>query len=117
MKGFVINGILFLLAVGSGIGLFLMKDRVVGYEKELASIHRTIIADRREIHALKADWAVLTEPSRLRKLIQDKTDFKTIQGKQFVQPEDIDLTPVPVPPRKPNFNSTEPVTEKAHVVS
>ena len=72
MRNLMLDFVLICLAFGSGIGLFLMKDRVVAYEKELAAIHRTIIADRREIHALKADWAVLTEPSRLRKLIQDK---------------------------------------------
>lgn len=104
MKSFLFNLLLFVIAVGSGIGLFLMKYRVVEYEKELAAIHKTIINDRREIHTLKADWAVLTEPSRLRKLIEEKTEFKTIQGKQFIHSEDIDLTPVPVPPRKPNFD-------------
>ena len=118
MKTFVYNFILFMLAVGSGIGLFLMKYRVVEYEKELAAIHRTIINDRREIHALKADWAVLTEPSRLRKLIEERTDFKTIQGKQIVHAEDLDFVPVPVPPVKPNFEPDEvvPETEADHVV-
>ena len=118
MKSLIFNLVLFLVAVGSGIGLFLMKYRVVEYEKELASIHRTIINDRREIHALKADWAVLTEPSRLRKLIEEQTDFKTIQGKQFVHPEDIEFVPVPVPAVKPNFNENGIVqeTEDAHVV-
>ena len=105
MKNLILNLFLFLITVGSGVGLFLMKYRVVAYEKELAAIHRTIINDRREIHALKADWAVLTEPSRLRKLIQEQTDFKTIRGNQFVQPEDIEFVPVPVPMRKPNFDA------------
>jgi len=116
MKNLIIDFVLAYLAFGSGVGLFFLKYRVVKYEKELAAIHRTIIADRREIHALKADWAVLTEPSRLRKLIQDKTDFKTIQGKQFIQPEEIEFTPVPMPPRKPNFDDTQTAGED-HVVS
>jgi len=117
MKNFIFNLVLFCIAVGSGIGLFLMKYRVVAYEKELASIHRIIINDRREIHALKADWAVLTEPSRLRKLIQEKTDFKTIQGKQFIHLEDIELKPVPVPPSKPDFDTmNHHAVEEAHAI-
>ena len=94
-----------------------MKYRVVAYEKELASIHRVIINERREIHALKADWAVLTEPSRLRKLIQEKTDFKTIQGKQFIHLADIELKPVPVPPSKPDFDSmNRHAEEEVHAI-
>ena len=116
MKSFLFNLALFVTAVGLGIGLFLMKYRVVAYEKELSAIHKTIINDRREIHTLKADWAVLTEPSRLRKLIEEKTEFKTIQGKQFIHSEDIDLTPVPVPPKKPNFGNPTKVTEEQNAL-
>ena len=106
MKNFIFNMVLFCIAVGSGIGLFLMKYQVVAYEKELASIHRTIINDRREIHALKADWAVLTEPSRLRKLLAE-SELKQIKVQQIVSPLEVALKPVPVPPKKPLFQEEE----------
>ena len=100
MKYWLSNLCLLVLAIGIGIGLFLMKQRVVEYEKELAGLTNTILADMREIHTLKADWAVLTEPSRLRHLIAESS-VKRIDFEQVVSPNDVALVPVPVPARKP----------------
>ena len=106
MKKLIVNLVLLFLAVGSGVGLFLMKQRVVEYEKQLATLHRNILADMREIHTLKADWAVLTEPSRLRKLLSE-SQLHQIHVKQVVSATDVQLTPVPVPPPKPNFDEMD----------
>ena len=100
MKQWVLNLSLLVLAIGIGIGLFLMKQRVVEYEKELNALTNAILADMREIHTLKADWAVLTEPSRLRHLIAESS-VKHIDVQQVVIPTDVELAPVPVPPVKP----------------
>ena len=106
MKKWIINLVLLFVAVSSGIGLFLMKQRVVEYEKQLASLHKTILADMREIHTLKADWAVLTEPSRLRKLLSE-SQLHQIHVKQVVSASDVQLRPVPVPPPKPQFDQID----------
>ena len=103
MKQWVLNFVLLTLAIGIGIGLFLMKQRVVEYEKELNTLTNTILADMREIHTLKADWAVLTEPSRLRHLISESS-VKHIDVQQVVSPDEVELSPVPVPPVKPFEN-------------
>lgn len=100
MKRLLFNVILLTVAIGIGIGLFLMKQRVVEYEKELSELTARILADKREIHTLKADWAVLTEPSRLRRLLAE-SEVKQIDVKQVVAPTDLALLPVPVPPQKP----------------
>ena len=100
MKYWCTNLLLLVLAIGIGIGLFLMKQRVVEYEKELNTLTNTILSDMREIHTLKADWAVLTEPSRLRHLIAESS-VKRIDVKQIVSPDDVELKPAPVPPVKP----------------
>ena len=83
-----------------------MEQRVVEYEKELKSLNNRILADKREIHTLKADWAVLTEPSRLRKLLAE-SELKQIKVQQIISPVEVALTPVPVPPKKPVFTETE----------
>ena len=106
MKKWIINFILLVLAISFGIGLFLIKQRVVEYEKQLASLHKTILANKREIHTLKADWAVLTEPSRLRKLLSESSVHQ-IHVKQVVSADDVQLTPVPIPPPKPFQNQPE----------
>ena len=97
---------LFILAVGSGIGTYLMKQHVVEYENQLASLRKTILADKHEIHTLKADWAVLTEPSRLRHMLAE-SNLKQIQVKQIVEAKQITLTPIPVPPKKPFPNEPD----------
>ncbi len=106
MKKWIVNLVLLFIAVSSGIGLFLMKQRVVEYEKQLANLHKSILADMREIHTLKADWAVLTEPSRLRKLLSE-SQLHQIHVKQVVSATDVQLTPVPVPPPKPQFEEID----------
>ncbi len=100
MKHWLTNIILFTLTITIIIGLFLMKQRVVQYEKQLNNLTQTILANMREIHTLKADWAVLTEPSRLRHLIAESS-VKRINVEQVVSPEQVELAPVPVPPVKP----------------
>ena len=110
MKQLFINFVLLSVAIGIGIGLFFMKQRVVEYEKELAHLTNQILADKREIHTLKADWAVLTEPSRLRRLLAE-SELQQIGVKQIVAPEEVDLQPVPVPPKKP-FAEDVIVTEE-----
>ena len=114
MKKLIINFILLSLAIGFGISLFLMKQRVVGYEKELATQHRSILSNKREIHILKADWAVLTEPSRLRKLLSESS-VNQIHVKQVVSADDVQLIPVPIPPPKP-FQEKEDESEDEDVV-
>ena len=111
MKHWFINLILLSIAIGIGIGLFLMKQRVVEYEKELNRLHNLILADRREIHTLKADWAILTEPSRLRHLLA-QTSVQQIQATQIVETAEVELTPLAVPPKKPFKEAEEPVESK-----
>ena len=109
MKKWLINFALLVLAIGIGIALFLMKQRVVEYEKELSALNTRILKDKREIHILKADWAVLTEPSRLRRLLAE-SELKQIKVQQIVSPAEVKLNPVPVPPHKPAW--TEETEEK-----
>ena len=115
MKRWLWNFFLLMLAIGIGIGLFLMKQRVVEYEKELKIITRNILADMHEIHTLKADWAVLTEPSRLRHLLSESS-IQQIDIKQVVIPDEVELTPIPVPPAKPFANETNTESEAADVL-
>ena len=100
MKQWWINFCLLTLAIGVGIALFLMKQHVVDYEKRLNQLSTQILANKREIHTLKADWAVLTEPSRLRRLLAESS-VKQIGATQVVRADEVALKPVPVPPVKP----------------
>ena len=112
MKKGLLNLLLFTIAIAIIIGLFLMKQRVVEYEKQLNNLTKTIQENMREIHTLKADWAVLTEPSRLRHLIAESS-VKNIKVEQVVSPDEVELAPIPVPPPKPfqEEDSEQPTTD------
>ena len=120
MRQWFINALLFTLVISIGMSLFFMKQRVVEYEKELKSLTNTILSDLHEIHTLKADWAVLTEPSRLRHLLS-QSDVMQIDVKQVISPDEVELTPVPVPPQKPfeeeSVNTTQNESEPTHDIS
>lgn len=94
MKQSTFNFICLGIAVVSGVCMFLLKYHVLDKEKELAYLRRQIVNDRRELHLLKADWAVLTDPQHLRLLIKE-TNLKPLQAKQIVHPEELEDRPQP----------------------
>ena len=89
MKQLTLNLICLTFAILSGIGMFLLKYHVLDQEKELGQIRRQIIEDRRELHVLKADWAVLTDPQHLRELIKGMK-LKPYHGQQIVNPNELE---------------------------
>ena len=93
MKQSSFNFICLGIAVVSGICMFLLKYHVLDKEKELAQLRRQILSDRRELHLLKADWAVLTDPQHLRVLIKE-TNLKPLQAKQIIHPNELEDRPV-----------------------
>ena len=92
MKKSTFNLMCLSIAVLSGIGMFLLKYHVLDQEKELALLRRQIVSDRRELHLLKADWAVLTDPQHLRELIKG-SPLKPLLGKQIVDPKGLEDRP------------------------
>ena len=93
MKQSTFNLVCLGVAILSGVGMFLLKYHVLDQEKELAKLRRQIMSDNRELHLLKADWAVLTDPQHLRQLIKE-TDLKPFMAKQIVAPEELEDKPV-----------------------
>ena len=96
----------FLSKILSGVQLFVLKYRVIDREEELKAIHRQILNDSREIHMLKADWALLNDPIRLRALVA-QTDFKSIGANQIKEWQDMPLRPAPIPIQRPTENMAE----------
>ena len=100
MKQSGFNLVCFSIALLSGVGMFLMKYHVIAKEKELALLRRQILSDRRELHLLKADWAMLTDPQHLREMIKE-TDLKPLLAKQIVHLNELQDRPAPIPMEKP----------------
>ena len=93
MKQRTFNLICLSVTIMAGISMFLLKYHVLEQEKELALVRRQIFADRRELHLLKADWAVLTDPQHLRELIKE-TNLKPLLAKQIIHPEELENRPI-----------------------
>lgn len=76
---------------------------------EMEGVQREIAGLREQLVVLRAEWAYLNRPARLRELVQlnaDRLNLKPITSGQFVDSAKIDLPPPPVkyPPRRPeNF--------------
>lgn len=84
-----------LVVIALGGMMFVLKYHVIGKERKLAQIHRQILTDKREIHMLNADWALLNDPERIRILVENQTDFKIIKAAQIVTAKDLpDRVPV-----------------------
>ena len=93
MKQSTFNLICLGVAILSGVGMFLLKYHVLDQEKELAKLRRQIMSDNRELHLLRADWAVLTDPQHLRELIKE-TNLKPFLAKQIITPKELEDKPV-----------------------
>lgn len=84
MRRWGFNLLCLFIAVASGVGMFMLKYKVIEKEEELARLHRQIAFDKREIHMLKGDWASLNDPERLRALISEQTNFKPVSAGQII---------------------------------
>jgi hypothetical protein len=89
MKKVLLNFAFLALVIASAVGLFVLKHQVMAREKELRAIHVQIWNDKREIHILKADWALLNNPERLRELIRKQSDFKSLRSQAQAHLEQI----------------------------
>ena len=65
-------------------GCFILKNQVHDLEHELSKINQNIATDVRNIHILKAEWARLNTPSRLRKLAQEHISLNNLKAEQII---------------------------------
>lgn len=70
MKQGLIRLFFVILAVLSGIGLFVLKTKVIEQQRVLKEIHDQISEDSYEIQILKSEWADRNDPENLRRLIK-----------------------------------------------
>jgi len=78
-----------LLAVSTGLALFVVKYQVQDLEDTLAKINREISDSRQAVHVLKAEWSHLNEPNRLRFLATRHLDLGPLENAQFARVSDL----------------------------
>lgn len=57
-----------IIATSIGMSLFYVKYQVLGLEGELSNIHQEIFKTEEALHLLRAEWAYLNDPARLKVL-------------------------------------------------
>ncbi len=82
-----------MIAILSGVSLFVLKYQVKAEEELLQKTHREILQTKREIHMLEAEWAYLNDPQRLLALVESQTDWQVITPTQLVALSDIPTRP------------------------
>jgi cell division protein FtsL len=73
-----------LVAAALSVVLFSVKYRVQALEHELNQVHRAIVAEKRAIHVLGAEWSYLNDPERLRRLATTHLGLGPISPDQLV---------------------------------
>ena len=58
------------LAGAFSLALFSLKYKVQDLDNSLKQLNQSIVAERRALHVLKAEWSLLNDPARLRPLAE-----------------------------------------------
>lgn len=65
------------------LGLFQVKYKVQYLKEELVQLEGQIVYEKETIHVLKAEWAYLTQPSRLKVLADRHLDMAYVDSAQI----------------------------------
>jgi hypothetical protein len=72
------------LTLSIAFGSSVLKNRVQGLERRLASINTNIQKDIENIHVLKAEWSHYNTPERLRKLAYEQLSLENAKPEQII---------------------------------
>ncbi len=72
-----------LLAVALGVVLMTVTHQTESREKELGSLRHNIVVEQQKMHDLKAEFSLLAEPERLRRLATAHLGLTQIEPSQM----------------------------------
>ena len=73
------------IAAGAGLYLYQVKHSVSMLDRELRDIHRQTEVARERSQVLRAEWALLNEPDRLRQVAQRHLPLEPMAPTQFIR--------------------------------
>lgn len=91
-----------LAGAASGL-LFHISYEVQALDEELASLNREILFEQESIRVLRAEWAFLNRPSRLRELGTQFSGLSPMTAGQIVASIEEIPMPLPGPPEMPGY--------------
>ncbi|MFD2234621.1 cell division protein FtsL, partial [Phaeospirillum tilakii] len=100
-RGFLGTTLWIGLAACIGVGLFLIKHEVKLKEQRLDELNAQIRANQQSVHVLRAEWAYLNDPVRLRGLAEKYLGMHPVQPSQIASLDAVmrDGLPAPLPTR------------------
>ncbi len=84
-----LTALMLLGAAGAGLHLYSVKQSTTLLERELRDIRRHTEAARERSQVLRAEWALLNEPDRLRTVVQRHLPLDAMTPAQFVRESDL----------------------------
>jgi cell division protein FtsL len=79
------------VAVLAACGVYALKHRVQGLERDLRKVERAIEKEQIEIRRLSAEWATLSQPARLARLAEAHLQLQAATPRQLIAITDIPL--------------------------
>ena len=73
------------LVAGAGLFTYQVKHRVSLLDQELARAGRELVAEQERLHVFDAEWSLLNEPERLRRLAEQHLQLAPMQPRQFAE--------------------------------
>lgn len=67
----------------SAYGLFHVKYKVKNLKQDLVEVNRQIAMEKKSIHVLKAEWAYLSQPSRIKQLSDNYLSLQYVVAEQI----------------------------------
>lgn len=86
-----------LLAVGLAVVLLTLKHQVQQLDDQLGSLNREIASEQQTIQVLKAEFAYLTQPDRLRKLATQFLSLEPVEPRQLATFANVDAVLASLP--------------------
>lgn len=74
-----------IMIVLGAFGVYMVKYKVQDLKKEVALTEKLLAEEKKNLHVLKAEWAFLTRPDRIRKLSAKYLNVKPMMGKQITE--------------------------------
>lgn len=65
--------------------LFTIKYKVQNLNKDVKAVNSRILSEKENIHILKAEYTYLTNPKRIKKLVDQHLNLQTIKPEQIVK--------------------------------
>ncbi|EPY02978.1 periplasmic protein TonB [Magnetospirillum fulvum] len=114
MKRGILGTVLWIgLAACIGVGLFLVKHEVKDQERRLTALNAEIRANQESVHVLRAEWAYLNDPTRLRALAERHLGMHPVQPTQMASLDAVLRDGLPVQPTKLAENRPKPAVLKS----